>query len=104
MADAERKSELPPNTSNISRFMRDESLAGFITRNSELDRDQFLAKHQQPVLLTSMPSDTELTPWAILMPLKKKLRAGPPRGPLDKTISTRVSLLQKEAASRPNSY
>jgi len=84
--------------------MRDESLAGFISRNTGLDRDQFLAKHPQPVLLTSMPTETELTAWSILMPLKKRARPKKPAsGPLDKTISTRLRVIAEQTAN-PNVF
>jgi hypothetical protein len=90
MSDAERKPENPPNLSNISVFMRDESLAGFVSRNAGVDRARFLTKHPYPVLLTSMPTQAELTTSSILIPLKKKKQPKARGTPFDKT-ATRIS-------------
>lgn len=102
MSDAQRKPETP-NASNISLFLKDESLAGFVSRNATLDRAQFLSKHQYPVLLTSMPMDAEITVESILIPLKKKPKK-PRSAPLDKTISSKFSALQKEVRAKTSSF
>ncbi len=77
-------------STSIFAFQQNESLSGFIERVGEITEQEFLAKYSDPFLLTSIPTEAELTVWTVLIPVRKKQPKGTP---LDKTISRQTKIL-----------
>jgi len=61
----------PPSTS-IFVFQQKESLAGFAERCGRLSEKEFLARHPDPFLLTSMPTDVTHAAWTFVIPVSRK--------------------------------
>jgi len=59
-------------STSIFVFQQKESLAGFAERCGHVSEQEFLSRHPDPFLLTSMPTDQDHAAWSFVIPVRRK--------------------------------